>query len=258
MRIAPLTEAQYCQLQADKILDQQQLVDWDGGYLVGKPLGNGYAWPGPEIPADAPRLQSGSPIWPISIDEYERMIKFGVLIEGSPSELLEGYLIAKDRGNGAGMSHGPNHAVGVQQVGDTLRDALGKPWVARIQLPISLGSKRVPTAGSEPEPDITVAEGPNRRYLKQHPRVQDIRLLVEVADSSLRADRLVKAGTFAKAGVSLYWVVNLIKRQLEVFSDPDRVKKVYRSKQIFGEDEIVTLNWDGLAPVTIKVSDLLP
>jgi len=43
--------------------------------------------------------------------------------------------------------------------------------------------------------------------------------VVEVAETSLRKDRSVKAALYARAGIPEYWVVNLIDRAIEVHTD---------------------------------------
>jgi len=43
---------------------------------------------------------------------------------------------------------------------------------------------------------------------------------VEVAESSLRVDRLHKGSLYARAGLADYWVLNLIDRILEVYREP--------------------------------------
>jgi Uma2 family endonuclease len=185
------------------------------------------------------------------------MIETGILAEGAPTELLEGYLVAKDRGRGPGMTHGPIHATGVSRLYRVLLAALGHEWVIRSQLPITLPpAARV--RGSEPEPDGWVADGPEHRYVDHHPGPGEIRLVAEVADSSLLADRRGKGPLYAAAGIPLYWIINLVDRQLEVYSDPDPATGQYRSQQILAEDQQVTLSWPGLAPVTFAVRDFLP
>jgi Putative restriction endonuclease len=46
-------------------------------------------------------------------------------------------------------------------------------------------------------------------------------LFVEVCESSLRYDRVVKAHRYAQAGIADYWIVNPIDRQLEVYRNPE-------------------------------------
>jgi hypothetical protein len=45
---------------------------------------------------------------------------------------------------------------------------------------------------------------------------------VEVADSSLAADRQHKGSLYARAGLADYWVLNLSDRVLEVYREPTR------------------------------------
>jgi Uma2 family endonuclease len=66
-----------------------------------------------------------------------------------------------------------------------------------------------------PEPDLAVV--PMADYDSGHPATAW--LVVEVADASLRKDRLVKGEVYARAGVLEYWVVNLIDGCIEVHAD---------------------------------------
>jgi len=45
-------------------------------------------------------------------------------------------------------------------------------------------------------------------------------MLVEVADSSLDRDRDEKWFAYARGQVTCYWIVNLVDRQVEVYSSP--------------------------------------
>jgi Uma2 family endonuclease len=82
--------------------------------------------------------------------------------------------------------------------------------VVRARLPITLGTAPG-LGGQEPEPDVTVAEGARQRYGTHHPEPSEIRLLVEVSDSSVAIDRTFKSTLYAAAGIERYWIVNLLK-----------------------------------------------
>ncbi|MEM8505280.1 MAG: Uma2 family endonuclease [Cyanobacteria bacterium P01_D01_bin.1] len=73
------------------------------------------------------------------------------------------------------------HVVAIQllalQVKEFLRD---KPFFARTQDPIQLDDL------SEPEPDLVIADGEILTYTDHHPNPSEVRLVVEVADSTLR------------------------------------------------------------------------
>ncbi len=67
-----------------------------------------------------------------------------------------------------------------------------------------------------PEPDLAlVAEKSTPRH---HPRTA--LLAVEVAVSSRKVDRGVKAALYARAGVPQYWVSDVPNRCVEVRTDP--------------------------------------
>ena len=55
-------------------------------------------------------------------------------------------------------------------------------------------------------------------YDDAHP--SQARLVVEVAETSLRKDRGTKAEIYAESGVAEYWVVNLVERAIEVSTEP--------------------------------------
>ena len=69
---------------------------------------------------------------------------------------------------------------------------------------------------SEPELDLAVVRhDPLRR---EHP--QQVLLLIEVAESSLREDRLLERDIYAEAGVPEYWVIDVNQTVIEVYTQP--------------------------------------
>jgi len=84
--------------------------------------------------------------------------------------------------------------------------------VVRVQSSIDLDDSR-------PEPDITWLKP--GRYSERRPCVDDVLLLIEVADSSLPGDLSEKAELYAEFGVSEYWVVDVRAKCIHVFSDPN-------------------------------------
>jgi Uma2 family endonuclease len=114
-------------------------------------------------------------------------------------------------------------------------------------------------AKSGPEPDIAVVAGQIRDDVKRHPSTAA--LVVEIADSSLRLDRGVKASLYVRAQVPEYWILDLKGRALEVHRMPDRVPDQplgfhYPSlTRHFADDLVSPLIAPGAA---IRVSDLLP
>jgi len=177
--------------------------------------------------------------------EYERLVDLGIFV-GERLELLDGLLVVRE-------PQGSPHAAIVGQVGQVLASAFGAGWHARLQAPLALDED------SEPEPDVAVVAGAYRDYVGAHPSTAA--LVVEVADSSLRLDRRLKGGLYARASLPEYWIVNLVDSVLEVHRAPQPAAGaaygwVYRSVDILRPPATVT----PLAAPTarIPVADLLP
>ncbi len=155
---------------------------------------------------DPPAVTPPDEVWRLSVAQYHAMIGAGILTEDDPVELLEGWLVKK-------MPKKPRHRVVTQLTREALAGLLPAGWHVDAQEPIT-------TAASEPEPDVAVVAGDRLRYLDHHPGPQDVALVVEVADSSLRRDRSTKKRIYAAAGIPVYWVVNLLENQVEVCTAP--------------------------------------
>ena len=182
----------------------------------------------------------------ISVDRYHGMIKAGILLDGDPIELLEGFLTQKARKS-------PPHSVVTGLICEALRRLIAPSWHVDSHGPIT-------TTDSEPEPDVSVIRGNILQYMTRHPGPEDAALIIEVADTTLRLDRGRKKRIYARAGVPIYWIVNLVKFQIEVYSEPDQhaAEPDYRQRRIYrGADQILII-LDGTEVGQIVVSDLLP
>lgn len=148
----------------------------------------------------------------LDVETYDRMVASGAL-EGEPVELLEGLLVEV-------MSpQSPSHAAVIERLTRYLGGARAR---VRVQLPLAV------PPDSEPEPDLAlVAEEPPPG---SHPRTA--LLVVEVSFSSPLVDRGVKAGLYARAGVPVYWLVDVLGRTVEVRGDPGA--DGYRRSEVYG------------------------
>jgi hypothetical protein len=177
--------------------------------------------------------------------EYDRLVDLG-LFDGERLELLEGLLVVRE------PQHSP-HAATTAHIGQALTGAFGPGWHARLHSPLALDDD------SEPEPDVAVVAGKPFDYLNAHPSTAA--LLVEVADSSVRLDGRLKAGLYARARISDYWIVNLRRSVLEVHRDPEPTMDArfgwgYRSIAILRPSATVAPLAAPGSP--IRVADLLP
>jgi Uma2 family endonuclease len=116
------------------------------------------------------------------------------------------------------------------------------------------------TADSEPEPDLAVIRGSERDYLTRHPGPADMALAVEVSESSLPRDRSHKTRIYARAAVPVYWIINLVDLQVEVYTDPTGPDPapVYRTRRDYRPGDLVPFVMDGRELGPIPTQDLLP
>ena len=83
-----------------------------------------------------------------------------------------------------------------------------------MQNPIRLGRH------SEPQPDVVVARGGEDDYPDRHLEAADVLLVIEVADSSLRYDRLAKLPLYARFGIPEVWLVDVSARAVTPYTAP--------------------------------------
>jgi Uma2 family endonuclease len=179
-----------------------------------------------------------APVRRFTVNEYHRMIESRVLTEDDPVELLEGWVIPK-------MARTPPHDVVIDLAVEAFGAILPTGWRVRIQSAIT-------TDDSEPEPDLAVVRGPARRYSKRHPIPAEVALVMEVSASSLERDPDVKGPIYARAGIPVYWIVNLIDSRIEVFSDPRG--RAYRRRRQFTKSTAVpvVIAGDRVADVPVR------
>jgi Uma2 family endonuclease len=72
---------------------------------------------------------------------------------------------------------------------------------------------------NEPEPDLIVTTKSIREFLET-PKPDDLRLVVEISDTTLWFDLNIKAKLYARAGIVEYWVVNVSEKKLIVHREP--------------------------------------
>ena len=141
-----------------------------------------------------------------TVQEYYRISELGFL-SSDRTELIDGHITLM-------AAKGTPHVTSLHLLANALRDRLGNLALVRTQDPIHLDDF------SEPEPDLAIVQGTILDYVEQHPRPEQIYLIVEVADSTLKQDCQIKDKLYAKAGIADYWVLAPQKRQLHIFRKP--------------------------------------
>lgn len=124
-------------------------------------------------------------------------------------ELIEGELISK-----TGKKR--PHVSGLTLIREWLTSVFGGPFVD-TEAPIDVAPEDNPT--NEPEPDIIVLNKPTTTF-QSNLRPEDLRLVVEIADTSLVFDLTTKAALYARAGIVEYWVLDIANRRMVVHREP--------------------------------------
>ncbi len=186
------------------------------------------------------------PILRLSVGQYHEMIRSGILTKDDRVELLEGWLVPK-------MSKNPPHCVATELAAAALRSVVPTGWYVRTQEPVT-------TDTSEPEPDVSVVHGQPRDYIDRHPGPEQLAMVLEIADSSLSRDRGIKRRIYARAGVSVYWIVDVTAGRVEICTRPSgpAEQPEYASIEPFGQDELLPVLIGGEEVGGIAVRDTLP
>ena len=174
----------------------------------------------------------------MTVDEYEPMT-----LDDPRVELIDGYLVTK-------MAKKPPHIWTVRALMRILRKHIPIGWFLAKEDPI-----RIP-GFDEPEPDVSVIRGAEEDYQDRIAEGSDVALVIEASDSTLPQDRGGKRSAYAKARIPVYWIVNLVDRQVEVYSRPR--KGVYASHQDFKPGQQVPVMIAGQQLGAIAVDDILP
>ena len=177
--------------------------------------------------------------------EYDRLVELGVF-DGERLELIDGFLVVRE-------PQGARHAAAIRRVIAALGQALGGEWQIDSQLPIALDP------ASEPEPDVSVVPGHPDAYRDRHPSRPV--LIVEVSQTSYRIDRDFKMSLYARASVPECWIVDVVRRVVEVHRAPEQSATArygwrYASVEVLRPPAMVSPLVS--LTTTVPVADLLP
>jgi Uma2 family endonuclease len=180
-------------------------------------------------------------IRPLTSVEYYQMMESGIIGEGERVELILGQIFTM-------AAKGTRHTVSTTRLITELPMLLHRRAIVRCQEPITLPNN------SEPEPDIAIVKLRSDDYVNSHPSPVDIILVIEVADSTIKFDREIKAPLYAAAGISEYWIVNLIDDRLEIYRQPEG--NLYTSIEIITPPRSISL--PQFPEILLNIGDFFP
>jgi Uma2 family endonuclease len=179
--------------------------------------------------------QLDGPVHGLSDEQYGLLVDHG-LLEDARVELLRGMIVE--------MSPTTRpHGLAVQWLNMWFARRLSEDLHVRVQSGLSA------LPDSVPEPDLAVVPAAWASS-SGTPHPGEALLVVEVAESSLRRDLGIKAGIYAEAGVVVYWVLDLMARQMVVHTQP--VEGRYDSVQRVGIGAVLEA-----AGVEVPLAELL-
>jgi len=179
-------------------------------------------------------------VYRMDIDEFERVAD---LLKAERVELIDGLIV--ERG-----AMDPPHVLSSEKLRRKLDQSLPDGWFVREDKPIQVHRTY------EPLPDCAVVRGNPDTYENRHPAPADVAIVIEISDSTLAKDRGEKQVNYARGGISVYWIINLIDRQIEVYTDPGSDN--YSSCIIFQPGQSVPVVINGVEVGQIAVADILP
>jgi len=175
-----------------------------------------------------------------TVDEYYAMARAGILSERDRVELIEGEVVTM-------TPIGLVHAAAVARATHGLMRSTGERAIVWVQNPIRLD------AFNEPQPDLVLLRPREDFYRSAHPGPADVLLVIEMADSSLRYDRDVKASLYARHAIVEYWLVDLAASTVTRYSSPEGGPYLSVAVHTRGD----TLAPIALPDCTVIVEDLL-
>ena len=181
-----------------------------------------------------------SPPRGMTVDEFEQLEES---LGDARIELIDGRIFRRDDMN-------PPHVVATGRAKRAIESVLPSGRFIRKEEPVRI------LDFNEPFPDLAVAHGDLETYADHHPGPEDVSLVIEISDTTLTKDRGVKQENYARAGIPFYWIVNLVDRQVEVYSDPQ--PGGYATRIDYRSGQSVPLVLDGKTVGHVAVDDMLP
>jgi len=178
--------------------------------------------------------------WIFNVDEYHRMSEAGILSEDDRVELIEGEIVKMS-------SIGSRHIGCVNRLNAILNRIAGQFAIVSVQNPIRLDDY------SEPEPDIALLKHRPDFYSQSLATVEDVLLVIEVADTSVENDRSLKLPLYAKAGIPEAWLANLPEDRVEAHSHP--ANGIYQKVRVVKRGEFLSL--EDIPNLVLSVDDIL-
>lgn len=175
-----------------------------------------------------------------TLNEWHKMGEANIFPYESRLELINGEILDM-------APIGFNHSGHLKRLNNLFNKIIGDHAVVSVQDPLQLSDL------SEPEPDFMLLRPNTDFYTTRHPQADDVLLLVEVSDSTLRFDRNQKLRLYASHSILEYWIINLLDNCVEIYRQPHGDEYAQKNTLLTGDSVTLT----SLPHITIQLSDIL-
>ena len=201
------------------------------------------------MPSDAVAHSAALMLTPyrLTVRQFATMSDAGVFRDEARIELLGGLLVEM-------MTTNDPHEAAIAALGDIFRRLVPAGWIVREEKSLQLGRYW------RPLPDLILLRGSQTDYFRKAPRAVDLAMIVEISNSTYAKDRRVKWPQYAASRIATYWIVNLPRDQVEVYTNPRGrgTAARYADCVVHGKEAEVPLFVEGVEVGRVAVRDFLP
>ena len=141
-----------------------------------------------------------------TVDDFMVMVNAG-LFEDQRVELLDGMIVDMSPAD-------PGHEFSIDSLNETLGYVFYRRALVRVQ-----NSVDIELPEWLPHPDVVLVK--RQDYSKVRPKPEDIFVLIEVANTSLKLDSGRKREIYARVNIQDYWVADINTQKWTLHRDPE-------------------------------------
>lgn len=176
-----------------------------------------------------------------TVADYYKMIEHGILLENPREEIIDGALYQMPSATALRAALQSKLSEIFYSHPD---DKFSRVFINR---PITLDEY------NEPIPDFCFLKSDKKEFRERHPKADEVNLILETSDQTLDFDRDVKIPLYALARIPEVWIINLVRDEIEMYSEPNG--KMYNSVKTVQRGEIVKS--EVLPEIVLKVDEIL-
>ena len=143
-----------------------------------------------------------------TVKQYHQMGENNIFHPEERLELIKGEIIKMP-------PIGLKHSHKVNRLTNLLAYELHNKAIISVQNPIQLDNY------SEPQPDLVLVKFREDFYENKPIQPEDIYLLIEISDSTIKYDQEVKIPLYAENNIKEVWIFNINNNLLEVYRKPE-------------------------------------